>query len=149
MTHLSGEQLVAFFSVFAARYVEEDAEHNAIHDALVSAVTACRNPANIISDHDAEIDFIGAGNGTRGGERRSNPVAVGGVDVRGKFLEGDASAHGTPHKSKARSSIVKQSLSTCHDHNATLAASIANLRCFGRQTCDAGPCADKFISPAV
>ena len=44
------------------------------------------------------------------------------------------SAHGKPHRSKARSSIANRSSSTCHDHKVTQAASTARRRCSSRQT---------------
>jgi hypothetical protein len=58
VAHLAGEQLVAFLRLLAAGDVEEDAEHGPADDALILALAARRDPADLAAEHDAEVGFV-------------------------------------------------------------------------------------------
>src|ERR1700712_4140474 len=55
---------ITFLSLLTTGDIQADAEHHPVHDALVRALTTRRDPADIITAHDPEVDFVGAGDRT-------------------------------------------------------------------------------------
>jgi hypothetical protein len=76
MAHLARKQLVAFFRLFPPGYIEEDAEHDAIHDVSIIPLAAGRYPPDDFAQQDAEIDLIRPCNRPGGHESSANPVSV-------------------------------------------------------------------------
>ncbi len=89
MAHLARKQLVAFLSLFATRYIQEDPKHGSALDVSVITLSARRNPSDRVANDDAEVYFVSADEGARGGERSPNPIAVGGMNLCGQVFEGD------------------------------------------------------------
>src|SRR4051812_28951554 len=81
MAHLAGKQFVSFFGLFAARDIQENAEHDALDNAGVSALAAGRNPTDLPAQDDPKVDLIGSRDGAGGDERGPHPVTIGGVDM--------------------------------------------------------------------
>ena len=130
VAHFTRQQLMAFLGLLASGDVDENSDHDATDDVRILALTARRDPADLVAEHDAEVDFVGADDGPRRGERRPHPVAVRRVDMGGQVFEVDiiADRH-APEFDSARSSMVNLSVSTFHDHRATPAAAIASRKC--------------------
>ena len=89
MAHLAGEEFVAFLGLLAAGDIEEDAEHRAVQHAFVFALPPGRDPADFLTDHDAEIDLVLSHDRAGGGEGGAHAVAVCRVDMGGEILERD------------------------------------------------------------
>ncbi len=69
------------FGLFAPGHVQEDPEHDPLDDARVGALAARRDPADVVPDHDPEVDLIVARHRAGGHESGPDAVAVGGMDV--------------------------------------------------------------------
>ena len=39
--------------------IEENAEHHPVDDARVGSLSTCRNPADIVTEYDPEVDLVG------------------------------------------------------------------------------------------
>jgi hypothetical protein len=60
MAHLACEQFVRLLCLFALGDVEEDPKHNSIGYVRVVALTPSGDPSDVISEQDAEINFVRA-----------------------------------------------------------------------------------------
>lgn len=57
MAHLASQELVTLFSLLAARDIEKDTKHVPIVKRGVVSNASRGYPANIVANHDAEVDF--------------------------------------------------------------------------------------------
>src|ERR1043166_4120208 len=101
MAHFPGQQLVALLGLLASGHVEEDAEHDAIHDLGVSALPPGGDPANRVAYHDPEVDLVRSSYRARSHECGSDPVAIGRMNMSGQLFEGDLIAPGQTPQLKA------------------------------------------------
>ena len=76
VAHLAREQFAVFLRKPALGYIEKDSEHAASNLALLIAMSARRDPPDLVSVRDAEVDFKGAKDIARRRERRANAVQV-------------------------------------------------------------------------
>jgi hypothetical protein len=81
MAHFTGKQLIAFFGLFTAGYVDKNSEHDPIDDAFVTALPTRGNPAHLFSHQNPEIDFVSTLDCPGCGERRLHAIPIGGMDV--------------------------------------------------------------------
>jgi hypothetical protein len=94
VAHLLSQQLVSFFSILAAGYVQEHPIHHAADNTLVIAFAPRRNPPDFINDVDSEIEFVGTEVSAGGVKGDCDAVPVCGVDVRGQVRKRDLVAPG-------------------------------------------------------
>ncbi len=94
MAHFTCEEFVSFFSLLSPGHVKEYSAHDSIADARIVPLTTRRNPANLLAQHDAEIDLVWSCDGPRCRECGSNSVTVGRMNVPGQFLESDLGSPG-------------------------------------------------------
>ncbi len=80
---------MAFLGLLSSRHVQKHAEHDPPLDIGVVALAAGRNPPDVVTDDDPEIDLVGADDRARRGEGGANPVAVGRMDLGRQALEDD------------------------------------------------------------
>jgi hypothetical protein len=78
---------MAFLGLLASGDVDENSVHDATDDVRVVSLTAGRYPADLVTDHDAEVDFISADDGARRSKRGLYPITIRRMDVRGEVIE--------------------------------------------------------------
>ena len=57
---------MAFLGLLASGYVDENSMHDATDNVGIVSLTPSRYPADLVTKHDAEVNFISADEGARG-----------------------------------------------------------------------------------
>ena len=87
MAHFACKKFPAFLSLLSTGDVNEYAKHDPLDHPGIVALSASRDPSQLVSDHDPEIDLIGADDRAGGGEGGGRLGAVGargdGADLDG------------------------------------------------------------------
>jgi len=99
---------MTFLSLLTPGDVEENPVHDTTYNIRIVALAAGRHPSDLLADHNAEVDFIGADDGARGRERGFHSVAVRRMNMRRKVVERHGSAE--RHAPKIESSLVHREL---------------------------------------
>lgn len=94
MTHFAGEEFSPFLRLLATGDIEKDAEQDAFDDADVGTLSASRNPADLFTQANSEIDLIGTRDRACGRERRSDAFMIGRMNVGGELFETDVFSPG-------------------------------------------------------
>jgi hypothetical protein len=106
--------------------------------ADILALAAGGDPANLVSDHDPEVGLIGTKHRASRGKGRSDPVAVGRVNMLGQLFKADGVAPGQAPELEPALVHREAVIIDVPGPQATPAASTANLKCSGFQLCGAG-----------
>jgi hypothetical protein len=83
---------MSLFGLLAARDIKENAEHHPIDNICVVALASSRYPANLVADHDSEVDFVSPYDSPGCSERSANAIPISRVNMGGQFFECDSVA---------------------------------------------------------
>src|SRR6187455_638849 len=87
MAHLASQELVCFLDLFAPRNIQEYSQHYTADNPRIASLTTCGYPADLLVDHDTEINLVRALNASCCDKSRSDPIPVSGVNFAGKFVK--------------------------------------------------------------
>ena len=86
MAHFAGEEFAPFLRLLATGDIEKDTEQDAFDDADVGTLSASRNPADLFTQANSEIDLKGTRDRACG---RPDAFMIGRMNVGGELFETD------------------------------------------------------------